>query len=134
MSVSSVTGGGVPVPPNGQQQDFRAAFQQLTSAINSGDLDGAKGAYATLASRQPGPGASDGQNPMAKLLSSIGSDLNSGDLSGAQSVLQQFQQARSGHHHHHRTSGAEGATPDASSPSATTAAPPTSSSQLDILA
>jgi len=85
-------------------QNFRQAFNQLTNAMQSGNLSAAQSAYDTLASSP----AAQGTGPLAQALQQIGQDLKAGDLGDAQQALtslQQQQQAH-GHHHHHHGSGA----------------------------
>jgi hypothetical protein len=85
---------------NSERATARQAFQQLSSALQSGDLAGAQTAYSTL-SQSIGTNAN---SPLASALQQIGSDLQSGDLTGAQatlSALQQQTQAQRAHHHHH---------------------------------
>ena len=86
------------------QQD-RQAFNQLTNALQSGDLTAAQNAYNTLASSP----MAQGNSPFAQAIRQIGQDLQSGDaaaLADAQKVLSSLQQAR-GHHHHHHGGGGE---------------------------
>ena len=81
------------------QQD-RQAFNQLTNALQSGDLTAAQNAYNTLASSP----MAQGNSPFAQAIQQIGQDLQSGDaasLADAQKVLASLQQARGHHHHHH---------------------------------
>lgn len=85
---------------NSDRATARQAFQQLSSALQSGDLAGAQAAYSTL-SQSIG---SNPNSPLASALQQIGSDLQSGDLTGAQttfSALQQQTQAQRAHHHRH---------------------------------
>ena len=105
MSVSGISGSTPIYQPPAQDTSFRTAFQQLTSAIGSGDLQAAQSAYASLSNLQQGTGQSGSQGPMAQFLSSIGNDLNSGSITSAQSNLATFQKAHGGGHHH----GAQGA-------------------------
>ena len=56
------------------QQD-RQAFNQLTSALQSGDLAAAQDAYNTLASSP----MAQGNSPFAQAIQQIGQDLQSGD-------------------------------------------------------
>jgi hypothetical protein len=87
------------------QQD-RQAFNQLTSALQSGDLTAAQNAYNTLASSP----MAQGNGPFAQAIQQIGKDLQAGDaasLADAQKVLSSLQQAR-GHHHHHGGGGMSG--------------------------
>ncbi len=129
MSVSAVS---TPASfqPNPQDSSFRSAFQQLTGAISSGDLQTAQSAYASLSQLQQQSGGST-QGPLGQLLSTLGSDLSSGDISGAQSALQAFQKAHT-HHHHHKPAASGG---DDSQPAPSSASAPSASSNLlDITA
>jgi hypothetical protein len=84
-------------------QQERQAFNQLTKALQSGDLAAAQSAYNTLASSP----MAQGNSPFAQAIQQIGQDLQSGNVSAladAQKVLSSLQQAR-GHHHHHRGGG-----------------------------
>ncbi len=58
------------------QQD-RQAFNQLTNALQSGDLTAAQNAYNTLASSP----MAQGNSPFAQAIQQIGQDLQSGDAS-----------------------------------------------------
>ena len=115
----------------GQASALRTAFQQLTTAIGSGDLKSAQAAYATITGLQQGGGQSgQSDGPFAQLMSSLGKDLQSGDLTTAEGDLASFQKAHGGHHHHHG-----GGAPAASSDSTTTAAAtPSSTNVLDVSA
>ena len=107
MAVSGISSafGVSPADPN----DPRQQFLQLANAISSGNLTGARQAFAQLGqslglaatgSNSPSTPA----NPFMQALATIGQDLQSGDLQGAQQTLASLQeQARSGrgHHHHH---------------------------------
>jgi hypothetical protein len=93
----------------GQPNDFRQAFSQMVTAIQSGDLSGAQQAYAALGQFQPSnqgnQGGSAPSSPFAQGLGAIGQDLQNGNLSAAQqdlsSLEQQMQSAGGAHHHHH---------------------------------
>jgi hypothetical protein len=98
-----------------RQQDF----QNLASALQSGDLTGAQTTFAALQKLQQGRQTQSGQqgnsstNPISTDITALGKALQSGDISGAQSAfatlqkdfqsLQQGQggQPVGGHHHHH---------------------------------
>ena len=82
---------------NSQQR--RQSLEALTQALQSGNLDGAKQAYAALVQNTPGAGTNP-NSPLAK----IGQALQSGDLAGAQTAFAAIQSARHGHHHHHGNS------------------------------
>jgi outer membrane protein assembly factor BamD (BamD/ComL family) len=103
------------------QTDPRQLFAQLTSAINSGDLDNAQQIYTQLSQALGGTNANS-NNPFDQALNAIGQSLQSGDINGAQQALsslqQQAQAGRSHHHHGHRGGGAPANT-DTSQSSAT---------------
>ena len=121
------------------QQD-RQAFNQLTSALQSGDLTAAQNAYNTLASSP----MAQGNGPFAQAIQEIGKDLQAGDaasLADAQKVLSSLQQARGHHHHHHGGGEVSGASstnatdPDSNSAnSITQTAAPDSDNAVDIKA
>ena len=120
MTVSNVPSSGVDYSQlTGQRSEFRQQFKQLTQDIQSGNLQAAQNYYAALSKLQPNltsssQGSSGTSNPYSQLMSQIGSTLQSGDISGAQQALAQFEQqkqtsqpstandgAAGGHHHHH---------------------------------
>ena len=92
MTISSLSGS-TPQPPPQPDPAFRQAFQQLTSAIGSGDTKTAQSAYATLQQLVQQSGKANSNDP-------IGNDLQKGDITTAQSDLTSFQQARAAHHPH----------------------------------
>jgi hypothetical protein len=100
MSVSSISSTTPATPPSAQDSSFKTAMQQLTSAISSGDVQGAQTAYATLTSLQQASGQSNSTGPLAQFLSTIGTDLSKGDITTAQSDLTTFQAAHGKHHRH----------------------------------
>ncbi|THD81954.1 MAG: hypothetical protein E7812_03870 [Phenylobacterium sp.] len=133
MSVSSITtstaASASAAQGSSQASAMRTAFQQLTTAIGSGDLKSAQAAYATISGLQQSNGQSgQSDGPFAQLMSSLGKDLQSGDLTTAQSDLASFQKAHGGHHHHHG-----GGAPPAASDSTTTTAAATPSSSTNVL-
>jgi len=79
----------------GRWQQQRQSFNQLSQALQSGNLDAAKQAYSALSAKSP-TAASDPNSPLGKL----GQALQSGDIGAAQ---QAFAALKSGHHHHHDT-------------------------------
>ena len=99
MTISSLSGS-TPQPPPQPDPAFRQAFQQLTSAIGSGDTKTAQSAYATLQQLVQQSGKANSNDPMGKFLAAIGNDLQKGDITTAQSDLTSFQQARAAHHPH----------------------------------
>ena len=105
-------------------------WQQLSQALQSGNLQAAQQAFATLpAERQPGrvhllrvhqsysSTTSSSQNPLQALAQA----LQSGNLSAAQQAFSQLQQAGSTHHHHHHGQGGGSASAASGSGTATTA-------------
>lgn len=126
MSVSSISASAPASQPPAQNSAFRNAFQQLTTAIGSGDLQTAQQAYATITNlQQQGSGQSNG--PMAKLLSTLGQALSAGDLATAQSTLADFQKSHGKHHHH-------GAPPSTGAGAAPSTSATGSSNVLDVSA
>ena len=108
MSISSISNAAPTFQPP-PQNNIRQNFQQLSQALQSGDLSGAQQAYATLLQNLPNQGAngsSNSNNPFQQAIASIGSALQSGDVSSAQQALQQLQgQMKGAHHHHHHGGG-----------------------------
>jgi hypothetical protein len=107
LTISSISGLTTsPVQPQSSQNNFRQTFNQLVSAINSGDLSGAQQAFASLGQIQSsgqGPLANS-KTPFAKALSQVGQALQSNDVKGAKQALSTLPpgQARLyGHHGHH---------------------------------
>jgi soluble cytochrome b562 len=73
-------------------QQFQTDFQDLGSKIQSGDLEGAKKAFAAMQDKIKGhqpPGGGD--DPMAQGFAAIGKALDSGDTKAAQSAYQSMQ-------------------------------------------
>jgi hypothetical protein len=85
MSINSLSGTVTPQRADGAATRIanrRDAYSQMSSALQSGDIDDAKSAYATLVRNAP-PGASmQPGGPMAQL----GKALATGDLTAAQST------------------------------------------------
>ncbi|MGZ6016501.1 MAG: hypothetical protein ACXWKM_12215 [Phenylobacterium sp.] len=123
MSVSATSTSTTAMQPPPPNSALRAAFEQLTSAINSGDLESAKKAYASL---QKTSGSSDAKGPMADLMASIGDALNSGKIDDAKSALAAFQQA------HPRPGQARSGTNDESASSKLQTLVTSSSNQIDV--
>ena len=84
---------GAPVNSTADWQQRQQAFQQLTSSLQSGDLNAAQQAFANLGSKA----GTQGNGPLAQL----GQALNNGDLAGAQQAMQALQSRATRHHHHH---------------------------------
>ncbi len=113
MTISAISSSGASSISTFQQD--RQAFNQLTNALQSGDLTAAQNAYSTLASSP----MAQGNSPFAQAIQQIGQDLQSGDasaLADAQKVLSSLQQARGHHHHHHGGGGGVSGVSGASGP------------------
>ncbi|HWT97962.1 MAG TPA: hypothetical protein VN229_10105 [Terriglobales bacterium] len=114
MSVSSVNAGNSVGTTQFQNrgQGPGAAFRQLVQAIKSGNLDAAQSAYDSLTSQLPASSQSSSattsstQTSFQQFLQQVGSDLQNGDIQGAQQALSSLEQTAQtgkvgGHHHHH---------------------------------
>ena len=116
MTVSGISSvGSSLVAAQASLKDRQADFQALGSALNSGDLAGARKAFADFLQTVPGAngvGSVTGSSPIGKDLQALDSALQSGDVAGAQQAfagLQQEVQKAHGHHHHrhhHKTNSA----------------------------
>lgn len=123
MAVSGIFANNA-INQTGNSQKFRQVkddFQQLGQALQSGDLNMAKQAFAALQQFMPNlssaspsqKGQQGSQNPLLADLSAVGKALQSGDLAAAKSAFAKLRQnvqsvSRKGHHHgHHRTGGAQ---------------------------
>jgi DNA-binding FadR family transcriptional regulator len=125
-------------------QQRRQAFQQLSQALQSGDLKQAQQAYSTLTQYMPASGPAN-NSQVSQDFQAIGKALQSGNLADAQTALAAFQKnakaAQQGstavnshhhhHHHHHSVSGSQNPT-SGSSDSAT--APVSQPSPVDLMA
>lgn len=109
MSVAGILSSLASAPSSAQSvfQQRRSDFQQLSQALQSGDLAGAQQAFSALSSLQAanGGGAAQKNSQLAQDFSAIGQALQNGDLAGAQQAFASFQQdvqaLRGQHHHHH---------------------------------
>lgn len=99
---SAPSGAGGNGGPTGDQSTTGKAISSLFSAIQSGDLTTAQSDYATVSALLSGSGDTSGsagtsattgtgQDSFQQLISQIGTALQSGDISSAQSALSQFQ-------------------------------------------
>lgn len=99
MAISPVSSSTVN-PNQNQGDDAWQQFQQLVSAVNSGDLTTAQQAYSDFTN---GPGAKVAQanpdSPIAQALNQIGQALQSGDAGGAQQALAALRPHGHGGHH-----------------------------------
>jgi septal ring factor EnvC (AmiA/AmiB activator) len=128
MTVTSTsTTVAAPIPCQSGCKQTKADFQSLSTALQNGDLTGAKAAFAQLQKDNPrlaqslnssSSDASSSGNSRTADLQSLGSALQSGDLSGAQQALAKVQQdapaqgSGHAHHHHHGDAAAATATDD----------------------
>lgn len=121
MSVSGISSSifCAPCTPTGAQNNFREIqrdFQEIGQDLQSGNLSQAQSAFSALTQLLPsqfqpttstnGTTPSGSQsNPIQQALQQLGSDLQSGNLSAAQSdygtLRQDVQSALSAHHFHH---------------------------------
>ena len=95
-------------------QQRQQMFQQLTSALQAGNLSSAQQAFSSLTGGKP----VQGNGPLAQ----VGQALQNGDLSGAQKALQALQSNHGKHHHHH---GGQSIAPPAAQPSSSSNTPGT---------
>jgi hypothetical protein len=73
-------------------QQRRNEFEQLSQALQSGDLSAAQKAYISLTQVSSNSSFSSNQNrPLAQDFQALGKALQSGDLQGAQTAFAQFQ-------------------------------------------
>ncbi len=93
--------------------NVRSAFKDLAQALQSGDLQGAQQAFATIQSaRNARTNATQttngGNSTIQDAFNSLGQALQSGDLQGAQQAFNTLQSTFAAHrgHHHHHASGA----------------------------
>ncbi|MEY8878202.1 MAG: hypothetical protein AB9M60_16960 [Leptothrix sp. (in: b-proteobacteria)] len=106
-------------------QQRQQGIKDLFKAIDTGNLDAAKDALATLT----GPnGLPKGNSALAQ----INQAVSSGDLAGAQQAAQAWQTSRAGGHHHH--DGPASAAPAASSTPAMPLAASGPGSTLNVVA
>jgi hypothetical protein len=112
MRISSGMSGAQGVSQGGAAawQQRQQSFQALSSALQSGNLDQAKAAYAKLTAGASNPAASTSNSPLAQL----GKALQAGDLGAAQQALASMRT------HHGRTGGAPASATTPSAPTATT--------------
>jgi hypothetical protein len=89
MSISGISAATYTPPTSGSslQSQISQALNNLVQALQSNNLDAAKQAYNTLSQLVGGQGSSQDSTILFKALSEIGSDLQSGNLPGAQQAL-----------------------------------------------
>ncbi len=97
-------------PLQSANQPQNSEFQQLTQALQTGNMTTAQQAFSALTSSSTGSGLQSVQ--LTQDLNALGSALQSGNLSGAQSayssVQQNLQSSNPGAAHHHRMHGGGG--------------------------
>lgn len=105
-----------PIPSNGNVnqaselqnkiQQSRTDFQQLSKALQSGDLAGAQQAYQSLMQDVQGGQQNKQNGTIANDFAALGQALQSGDMSSAQKAFSTLQQdlksVAQTHFHHHR--------------------------------
>ena len=140
-SISSVISLYQPTLTNWQDNlsQVQQGFQDLATALQSGDLAGAQKAFASLQHLQPNSSAGNqtqngqqdsGQNTVADF-QALAQALKSGNLTDAQtafSKLQQDMQSVQGHHHHHHHNNASASTQSTSSTTSSSSAGSTAGS------
>ena len=126
MSIASISASPSSYQPQIRQtgKQIRQGFDDLTKALQAGDLSAAQSAFAALQKLQPGQTqGTNAASPVSTDFTALGKALQSGDVKAAQSALQQLQQdikaTHHGHHHHHHAASAQSAS---SSPSSVTGA------------
>jgi outer membrane protein assembly factor BamD (BamD/ComL family) len=86
-------------------QKAQAEFQQLGSALQSGNLSAAQSDYSTLQGLVSQSGFASkvlqGDNPIGKAFTQLGQDLKSGNLAGAQQDYSTIRQDFQNLPHHH---------------------------------
>jgi hypothetical protein len=88
----------------------RSEFEQLSQALQSGDLSAAQKAYTSLTQGSPNSSSSSNQNsPLAQDFQALGKALQSGDLQGAQTAFAQLQKDASAAAQSQQARGASGA-------------------------
>lgn len=127
-SISSISNLTTAAPTQSATSPYRKIkqdLQELGTALQSGNLSGARTAFATLQQDAPNLTAqsqnANTTNPRAQALAALGTALQSGNLAQAQQAFANLQQvtqgsmAAQGHHHHHHHSGGGAANQVASS-------------------
>lgn len=107
MQSKSPLSGTAPTSSTAAWQTRKQDFQNLSDALQSGNLDKAKSAYAQLVKDSPTKATQDPNSP----LSQIGAALQNGDVAGAQKAMTAMKSHHGGH--------ARNATPDTANTSTT---------------
>ena len=119
------------------EQAAAKTLAKLIKDVASGNVGSAKADLATLDKQLGSSGAGDTNSPLGQLLTALGSDLSSGNVTGAQSAVQTFlttlqghvTAGTSGHHHHHH--GGEAQDDSSTTQDASTFTPATSTTGTD---
>jgi soluble cytochrome b562 len=90
MSISAISSGSsFQMGGSNPMAQMKQNFDDLGSALSSGNLDDAKKAFTKLQSNAPSGG--DSKNPMSSEIDSLKKALDSGDLKGAQEAYSKIQ-------------------------------------------
>ena len=82
------------IQPSAEQKEFRSTVRSLIDAIESGDLDAAKDAYAKIEELSAGKGETSSDSPFAQLVTQIGEALEADDIDAAKEALSSFEANR----------------------------------------
>jgi soluble cytochrome b562 len=95
MSISAVSAStSMYQPDQSKMEQMKASFDGLGSALQSGNLEDAKKAFADLKKNAPSKGAG-GNDPMSKDMDAVQKALDSGDVKGAQEAFSKIQEKMS---------------------------------------
>lgn len=95
MQISSATGGALSaLPGNDRLAKIKQSFNNLGSALESGDLSAAKTTLAELQKNAPKQ-ASNASNPMSQKMEALSKAIDSGDVKAAQAAYADIKQTMS---------------------------------------
>ncbi len=95
MQISSATGGALSaLPGNDRLAKIKQSFNNLGSALESGDLSAAKTTLAELQKNAPKQ-ASGSSNPMSQKMEALSKAIDSGDVKAAQDAYADMKQTMS---------------------------------------
>jgi hypothetical protein len=94
MQISSVTGALSALQGNDRFAKIKQSFDNLGSALESGNLSDAKTALAELQKNAPKK-ASDSSNPMSQKMEALSKAIDSGDVKAAQDAYADIKQTMS---------------------------------------
>jgi len=95
MSISAVSGStSMYQPDQSKMEQMKKSFDALGSALQSGNLEDAKKAFADLKKNAPSQGAGV-NDPMSKDMDAVQKALDSGDVKGAQEAFSKIQEKMS---------------------------------------